>query len=81
MNNNTNLKCLRQFIIPLLVLSLFSFKILFAAQTNYYYIAKEKTWQENETAHGHVTLQEQSDDDLKISECAYYCTARDGKFE
>ena len=59
------------------------FQILFAAQqTSFNYIpSATKMWQENETAHGRVALQEQTDESVRNSECAYYCTARDGKFE
>ena len=65
-----------------LMLSLFFVEVLFAAQqTHYKYIPKEKTWQANETAHGNIALREQTDDDLKNSECAIYCTSRDSKFE
>ena len=81
MNYDAKNTILLRFGIPFIILSLFTFKILFAAKTNYYYVATENTWQENETAHGHVNLREQSDEPIRISECAYYCTARDSTFE
>ena len=81
MNNGISNNFLLRFGIPFLVLSLYAFQILLATKTNYYYIATEKTWQENETAHGHVNLREQSDESIRISECSYYCTARDSTFE
>ena len=67
----------------LVVMASFLFQILFAAQqTSFNYIpSATKMWQENETAHGHVALQEQTDEGVRNSECAYYCTARDSKFE
>ena len=67
----------------LMAISSFFFQILFAAQqTSFNYIpSATKMWQENETAHGRVALQEQTDEGVRNSECAYYCTARDSKFE
>merc|ERR1719322_664161 len=81
MNRNIKNNFWSRFGIPFLLLSLFTFPNLFAAKTNYYYIATEKTWQENENFHGHVDLREQSDETIRISECAYYCTARDSTFD
>ena len=72
-----------RYLFSLMAISSFFFQILFAAQqTSFNYIPlATKMWQENETAHGRVALQEQTDEGVRNSECAYYCTARDSKFE
>ena len=66
--------------VPLSLMLLFSFEIILAAQTNYSYLPKEKTWQEDQSAQTIIDLQEQKDEDLQNSECAAYCTSRDSKF-
>ena len=71
------------YLFSLMAISSFFFQILFAAQqTSFNYIpSATKMWQQNETAHGRVALQEQTDEHVRNSECAFYCTARDSKFE
>ena len=60
----------------------FGFGIIFAAQTNYNYVSKENTWQANEASHTKIDLMlESTNVDLQRSQCAFYCTSTDNKFE
>ena len=81
MKTHHQLRCLVHVALPILLLSFLTFKTIIAGQTHYNYEPMENKWHENEENHGIITLQEQNDDDRKSSECAYYCTARDSKFE
>ena len=61
---------------------LLGFGLIFAAQTNYNYVSKENTWQANEASHTKIDMMlESTNVDLQRSQCAFYCTSTDNKFE